>query len=101
MQPDISPELVKSPWIAGAMGALVALHGVPGVSWVERLFNLLAGALIAGYVSPAVAEYFGLQSEQMRMASAFLCGLFGINIFAAVVATLRTSDLRDLLPWSR
>ena len=101
MQPDINHELINSPWIAGAMGALVALHGVPGVSWVERLFNLLAGALIAGYVSPAVAEYFGLESEQMRMATAFLCGLFGINVVSAIVQTIRTSDIRDLLPWRR
>ena len=33
MQPDINPELIKSPWVAGAMGAIVALRGVPGLSW--------------------------------------------------------------------
>ena len=32
MQPDINPELIKSPWVAGAMGAIVALRGVPGLS---------------------------------------------------------------------
>ncbi len=99
---SIDPEtIVRSPWLAGAMGALVALHGVPGVSWIERAFNIFAGLLIAGYVSPAIAEYLGLHSVAMQSASAFLCGLFGLNGVAAVVATIRTADLRDLLPWKR
>jgi len=100
--PSIDPEsFARSPWIAGAMGAIVALHGVPGASWVERLFNVVAGVLIAGYVSPAVAEYFGLNSVSMQSAAAFVCGLFGLNIIAAMVQWVRTADLAVFLPWRR
>lgn len=101
MQPDINPELIKSPWIAGAMGAIVALRGVPGLSWAERLFNIFAGLLIAGYVSPAAAGYLGLEGANMQGATAFLFGLFGLNLVAAIVETIRTTDFRGMLPWKK
>lgn len=101
MQPIDPDALIRSPWLAGAMGALVALHGVPGATWVERAFNIVAGLLIAGYVSPALAEYLGLQSLAMQSASAFLCGLFGLNLVAGIVAAVRATDFRDFLPWKR
>lgn len=101
MQPDLNPELIKSPWVAGAMGALVALHGVPGLTWGERAFNVFAGLLIAGYVSPAAASYLGLAEPTMQSAAAFLMGLFGLNLIAAIVEAIRTADLGKLLPWKR
>lgn len=101
MQPDLNPELIKSPWVAGAMGAIVALRGVPGLTWAERAFNVFAGLLIAGYVSPAAASYLGLAEPTMQSAAAFLCGLFGLNLMAAVVEAIRTADLGRLLPWKR
>lgn len=101
MQPDLNPELVKSPWVAGAMGAIVALRGVPGLTWGERAFNVFAGLLIAGYVSPAAAGYLGFADANMQGATAFLCGLFGLNLVAAIVETIRTTDFRGLLPWRK
>ena len=101
MQPDINPELIKSPWVAGAMGAIVALRGVPGLSWAERLFNVFSGLLIAGYVSPAAAGYLGLEEPTMQSAAAFLCGLFGLNLMAAIVEAIRTADLGRMLPWKK
>ena len=101
MQPDLNPEIIKSPWVAGAMGAIVALRGVPGLSWAERLFNVFAGLLIAGYVSPAAAGYLGLEGANMHGATAFLFGLFGLNLVAAVVETIRTTDFRGLMPWKK
>ena len=101
MQPDINPELIRSPWVAGAMGASAALRGVPGLSWAERLFNVFAGLLIAGYVSPAAAGYLGLEEPTMQSAAAFLCGLFGLNLMAAIVEAIRTADLGRMLPWKK
>lgn len=99
---SIDPEsLVRSPWLAGAMGAIVALHGVPGASWMERLFNVVSGVLIAGYLSPAVAEYFSLHTVSMQSATAFVCGLFGLNVCASIVQWVRTADIGALLPWRR
>ena len=101
MPNDIGPEIIKSPWVAGAMGAIVALRGVPGLSWGERLFNVLSGLLIAGYVSPAAAGYLGLDSHQMQSATAFLFGLFGLNLAASIVEAIRTTDFRGVLPWRK
>lgn len=101
MQPDINPELIKSPWVAGAMGALVALRGVPGISWLERAFNLICGSIIAGYMSPAAATYLGLEKPELHYTAAFLMGLFGLNLIAAIVEAIRTADLGKLLPWNR
>lgn len=101
MPNDISPELVKSPWVAGAVGAIVALRGVPGITWGERLFNAFSGLMIAGYISPAAADYLGLEGANMQGATAFLFGLFGLNLVAAIVETIRTADFRGLLPWKK
>lgn len=101
MQPDINSELIRSPWVAGAMGAIVALRGVPGLSWAERLFNVFAGLLIAGYVSPAASGYLGLEDPTMQSAAAFICGLFGLNLMAEIVEVIRTADLGRMLPWKK
>ena len=89
----------RSPFIVGALGALVALKGTPGVSWWERLVNVVSGALIAGYGSPAVCEWFALTSPSMQGAMAFAAGLFGMNFIAMVVGWTKTLQLSDFLPW--
>jgi hypothetical protein len=97
---DIDPEKVlRSPYIAGALGALLALKSTPGDTWPTRLFNVLAGALIAGFISPAVCEFFSLESPAMQGAMAFASGLFGMNVIAMVVGWTKTLQLSDFLPW--
>ena len=101
MPNDISSELVKSPWVAGAAGAIVALHGAPGASWPQRMFNVAAGALVAGYASPIINQYFVLSTPELQSASAFLCGLFGLNFSASLLDSIRASNWLELLPWRR
>ena len=101
MPNDISPELVKSPWVAGAFGAIVALRGVPGITWGERLFNAFSGLMIAGYISPAAADYLGLEGANVQGATAFLFGLFGLNLVAGIVEAIRTTDFRAVMPWKK
>ncbi len=101
MPNDISSELVKSPWVAGAAGAIVALHGAPGASWPQRMFNVAAGALVAGYASPIINQYFGLSTPELQSASAFLCGLFGLNFSASLLDSIRASNWLEILPWRR
>ena len=101
MPNDINSELVKSPWVAGAAGAIVALHGAPGASWPQRMFNVAAGALVAGYASPIINQYFGLSTPELQSASAFLCGLFGLNFSASLLDSIRASNWLEILPWRR
>ena len=99
---DIDPErLVRSPFLIGALGALVALRGTPGVSWWERVVNVLSGALIAGYGAPGLCEFFTLTTPGLQGAMAFAAGLFGMNLVAAGVAWIKELKLSDVLPWVR
>ena len=94
-------KVVRSPWVAGALGAVVALKGAPGVSWPERAFNVFCGLLVAGNLSPALCEQFGLLSPAMQGATAFFLGLFGMNLVAAIVGWIKETKLADLVPWFR
>ena len=91
----------QSPFIVGLLGAIVALRGTPGASWPERAFNVACGSMLSGYVSPAMAEYFGLATSNMQAASAFVVGLLGLNLVATLVLWLKELKLADLLPWRK
>lgn len=100
---DIDPDrLLRSPWTAGALGALVGLKFAPGLSWVERVFNVIAGALCAGYASPALAEWLHVAGEGMRGGLSFVIGLFGLSLAAAIVQGMRDARLGDAVTsWLR
>lgn len=91
----------SSPFAVGLLGSLIALRVTPGATWIERITNVVCGTCMAGIVSPAVAEYFGLTSPAMQSASAFVVGLFGLNITATVFVWIRDMKLADLLPWRK
>lgn len=100
---DIDPErIARSPFLIGALGALVALKGAPGETWQARLFNVFAGSLLAGFAGPALAEYFALPSASaMNGAMSFAVGLFGMNFVATAGAWIKQLQLSDVLPWLR
>lgn len=91
--------LMRSPWAAGAIGALVGLRGAPGNSWGERAFNVLCGSLIAGFGTPAAAEWFAVISPAMQGALSFALGLFGMNVIALATATVRSFNPQDIKDW--
>lgn len=89
------------PFLIGLLGSFVALRGAPGASWKERFFNIISGSLIAGFTAPAIAEYFGLTSHAMHSATAFVVGLFGLNLTASIVEWIKVMKLSDLLIWKK
>lgn len=101
LDPQAAEEVAKSPWLAGALGAVVALRGVPGSTWLERLINVLCGSLLSGFLSPALSEYFGMSTAAMQSAMSFAVGLFGLNLMAAILAFIKTAKVEDYLPWRR
>lgn len=99
---DIDPErIAKSPFLIGALGAVVAMRSAPGESWQSRLFNVLSGALLAGFGAPAMAEYFSLSSPAMHGAMSFAVGLFGMNFVSAAGVWIKQLQIADVLPWVR
>ena len=101
VEPDRIAKTVQSPFVIGLIGGIVAMRAVPGASWLERSFNAVCASMLAGFVSPAVAEYFGLTSVSMLSATAFLVGLFGLNLTATVMEWIKGAKLADVLPWNK
>ena len=100
--PDFDSEkILGSPFTIGLAGAIVALKGAPGATWSERLVNAGAGTLLAGFLTPAVASFFGLQTPPMLSGVAFMLGLFGMNLTSAINDWIRSAKLSDVLPWAR
>jgi ascorbate-specific PTS system EIIC-type component UlaA len=93
--------LLDNPFLAGFFGGLIALRVVPGATMIERLYTVIAACILAGFTSPAVAEYFGVESEAMRSAVSFLIGLFGLNFVSSGTEYIRSLDLRSVFPWSK
>lgn len=92
---------ITNPFLAGLLGGVLMLRGVPGSSWRERLFNVFSAMLLAGFFAPALAEFFSLTSPAMQSATAFAVGLFGLNLVAAMVEWIKAVTLDDILPWRR
>lgn len=99
--PDRLQALAESPFVVGLLAGLVALRGVPGATWKERVFNVFCASVTAGFVSPAINEWLSLNSAAMQSATAFLVGLFGMNIIATLVEWIKHARAEDWLPWAR
>jgi hypothetical protein len=92
---DFDPDrILRSPWIAGCLGALVGLHFAPGATRLERAFNVLAGGLCAGYITPAITEWLRIEPAGMQACAAFGVGLFGLSVASEVVKFIRDGGLR-------
>src|SRR5437868_1121107 len=96
---DIDPERVaRSPFVIGALGALVtAIKFMPGVNWWERLINVVAGSLAAGYVTPALVEWLKMPSLGYSNGAAFVIGLLGMSIAAAILQAIKETPLGQIL----
>jgi hypothetical protein len=102
IDPQSAEEIVKSPWLAGALGALVAMgRATPGATWQQRSISVATGALLSGFFSPALSEYFGMTTDAMQSAMSFAVGLFGLNLMAAALAWTKDVKLSEYIPWRR
>ena len=82
--------LARSPWAAGAVGAMVtAMRFTPGASWPERAVNVACGSAAAGYLTPALAAWWNIQQAHYVSAAAFAIGLLGMAITAAAITAIK------------
>lgn len=101
---EIDPDsLARSPFLIGGLGALVtAVRFTPGASWPERIANVMAGALVSGYATPALVEYVGMSSHAYQSAAAFVLGLLGMSLLASVLEHIKKTPfgqlITDLMP---
>lgn len=82
-------EHLRSSWVAGALGSIVALKFAPGLTWFGRAFNVASGSLCAGFLAPPLAEWLHLSSQGMQSGAAFAVGMFGLSLAAAGAEGIR------------
>ena len=89
--------IFKSPFFVGALGSLVALKFVPGVTWPERITTATSGALCAGYLTPGLMEWLQVTSNGLTNAAAFVLGMLSMSLAAAVLEGLRATKFGDII----
>lgn len=95
---DIDPDRVLSnPFTVGGFGALVALRFAPGATWWERATNVASGACAAGFLAPALVDWLQLKTPGLANAAAFLLGLLGMSLIAALLEGIRNLKLAEIL----
>lgn len=92
-----SERLLSSPFAVGGMGALVALKFAPGATWFERFTNVTSGALVAGFGAPALTEWLKFSSPGLTNGAAFLLGLLGMSLIAALLQGIRDLKLAEII----
>jgi hypothetical protein len=90
-------DIVKTPDVAGTVGAVLGWLSAPGKTLKDQAFNLGAGLAAAMYLAPFLAERFGWESPTGRIAFAFLVGLGGMNLLAKVISAFKAFDWSALL----
>ena len=96
MDVDID-KIARSPFLPGALGAVVALRFAPGITWKERAFNVAAGAMCAGYLSPAIADWLHISGAGMQSGLSFGVGMFGLSLAAAAMQAIRELKLGEII----
>ena len=95
---DLDPErIARSPFTIGAVGALItAVKFTPGASWRERAFNVVAGSAAAGFFTPALVEWLNMKSPAYASGAAFLFGLVGMSLAAALLQAIKDTPLGQI-----
>lgn len=90
--------IARSPFTVGAIGALItAVKFTPGGNWGERAFNVLAGSAAAGFITPALVEWLSMKSPAYASGAAFLFGLVGMSLAAALLQAIKDTPFGQIL----
>lgn len=77
--------------LAGLFGSVLSLSFVDGMSWRQRAAAVVAGMVMAHYISPLIANLF--HEENYEETIGFLVGLFGMSIVAAFFRAIKRADI--------
>lgn len=90
-------KLLHSPLAAGVAGSVIGIRFAPGLTWVERVFNVMAGSLTAAYATPGIATWFDVSKPEVLSAMAFALGLFGLSLAAAAMQGVRDLKVAEII----
>lgn len=96
MPPELA-QLIASPFFVGAAGALVSLKYVVALGWWRHVTNWAAGTLVAGYCAPPLSDWLKLDGKSDALGVAFVLGLVGLSIIAAVHKAISEVNLTGIL----
>lgn len=95
---NLDPDhIFNSPFFVGGIGSLVALKFAPGLTWPERFTNVVCGLLLAGYLTPALTAWLEFGSVGLESAAAFVVGLLGMSLAAAIFDGVRATKFGDII----
>lgn len=79
--------------IAGTFGAAVSMAVIKGPIWY-RFCLFLGGLVAAAFVTPLLVDTFDLSKSENAVA--FLVGMFGMSIAAAIIRTVQDVNFDSL-----
>lgn len=77
--------LVQSPFIIGFAGALTSMMAGRKVPLGRKLAMGAAGTMSAGFISPAVCVWLGIETPEYRSAMAFAIGMIGLQVTGGII----------------
>jgi hypothetical protein len=90
---------------AGVAGtAVYLLHEGRDLAWPWRLATLIAGALIAHFLTHPVIRIFSLHNVDDGPGTGFVLGMFGMSLVGAGIRVSKQIDwaaVSQFLPWGR
>lgn len=89
--------LAQDPSAAGVVGALLSLRWVPGDSWSQRFFSLIAGCSLAFFGVPFMVDFLGIQSKGGPAIFGLFAGLLAMNIFGKTVEWVKETKFSDIV----
>lgn len=96
MDVDID-KVARNPFVAGALGGMVALKFAPGQTWIERAGNVGAGSVSAGFAGPGLVDWLQITGAGLQSGVSFGVGMFGLSLAAAVVEGIRQVRLGEII----
>lgn len=79
--------------IAGASGSLTgaALHKQGG--WLDIVIETFVGVTFTFFMSPAICEYYKIESEHYRAAICYIDGAIGFYVMLTVITWVMNNDI--------
>jgi len=96
-------DLSKEPGFAGALGSLLSLKWMHGMSWKQKAFSLAGGFAVAYYLVPFFLESMAVTAKSAPTAFGFLGGFIGLNLLGKIYAWVAETTFGELLSkfWSK
>lgn len=83
--PQLYDQLIHSPFIVGFAGAITSMLANGKVPFWRKVSMSVSGMLMAGYMSPLVWMWFGVETVEYKNAVVFLVGMLGMQIAGGII----------------